>query len=153
SRWPPPRSERVRIALGVAGGIAAYKACEVVRSLTSAGAEVQVIMTANAQRFGTPLTLQALSHRKVWTDPWDVTDDEVIRHIDLARDLDALVVAPATANVLAKLAYGIADDVLTTFHLAVTAPVVLAPAMNTRMWLHPATREAVATLRARGVAI
>jgi phosphopantothenoylcysteine decarboxylase/phosphopantothenate--cysteine ligase len=143
----------VRIALGVAGGIAAYKACEVVRGLISSGADVQVIMTANAQRFVTPLTLQALSHRKVWTDPWDLTDDEVIRHVDLARDLAALVVAPATANVLAKLAHGIADDFLSTFHLAVTAPVVVAPAMNTRMWLHPATREAVATLRARGVTI
>jgi phosphopantothenoylcysteine decarboxylase/phosphopantothenate--cysteine ligase len=140
----------VRIALGVAGGIAAYKACEVVRGLTSAGAEVQVVMTGNATRFITPLTLQTLSGRKVWSDPWDLTDDEVIRHIDLARTIDAYVVAPATANVLAKLSHGIADDLVSTLYLAVTAPVVLAPAMNTRMWEHPATREAVARLAARG---
>jgi len=140
----------VRIALGVSGGIAAYKACEVVRGLTSAGAEVQVVMTANATRFITPLTLQTLSGKKVWSDPWDLTDDEVIRHVDLARTIDAYVVAPATANVLAKLAHGIADDLVSTLYLAVTAPVVLAPAMNTRMWEHPATREAVARLAARG---
>lgn len=140
----------MRIALGVSGGIAAYKACEVVRGLTSAGAEVQVVMTANATRFITPLTLQTLSGKKVWSDPWDLTDDEVIRHVDLARTIDAYVVAPATANVLAKLAHGIADDLVSTLYLAVTAPVVLAPAMNTRMWEHPATREAVARLAARG---
>ena len=140
----------MRIALGVSGGIAAYKACEVVRGLTSAGAEVQVVMTANATRFITPLTLQTLSGKKVWSDPWDLTDDEVIRHVDLARTIDAYLVAPATANVLAKLAHGIADDLVSTLYLAVTAPVVLAPAMNTRMWEHPATREAVARLAARG---
>jgi phosphopantothenoylcysteine decarboxylase/phosphopantothenate--cysteine ligase len=143
----------VRIALGVSGGIAAYKACEVVRGLTDAGAQVQVLMTTNAVRFITPLTLQALSGRKVLTHPWDLADDETIKHIDLARDLNALVVAPATANVLGKLAHGIADDLLSTFYLAVTAPVVVAPAMNTRMWLHPATQDAVATLRSRGVEI
>ena len=140
----------MRIALGVSGGIAAYKACEVVRGLTSAGAEVQVLMTQNAARFITPLTLQTLSGRKVWADPWDLEDDEVIRHIDLARALDAYVVAPATANVLAKLSHGIADDLVSTLYLAVTAPVVLAPAMNTRMWEHEATREAVSRLEARG---
>jgi phosphopantothenoylcysteine decarboxylase/phosphopantothenate--cysteine ligase len=143
----------VRIALGVSGGIAAYKACEVVRGLTDAGAQVQVLMTTNAVRFITPLTLQALSGRKVLTHPWDLADEETIKHIDLARDLNALVVAPATANVLGKLAHGIADDLLSTFYLAVTAPVVVAPAMNTRMWLHPATQDAVATLRSRGVEI
>lgn len=143
----------MRIALGVSGGIAAYKACEVVRGLTDAGAQVQVLMTTNAVRFITPLTLQALSGRKVLTHPWDLADEETIKHIDLARDLNALVVAPATANVLGKLAHGIADDLLSTFYLAVTAPVVVAPAMNTRMWLHPATQDAVATLRSRGVEI
>ena len=143
----------MRVALGVSGGIAAYKACEVVRGLTSAGAEVQVLMTANAARFITPLTLQTLSGRKVWSDPWDLEDDEVIRHIDLARGIDAYLVAPATANVLAKLAHGIADDLVSTLYLAVTAPVVVAPAMNTRMWEHPATRDAVATLASRGVTI
>jgi phosphopantothenoylcysteine decarboxylase / phosphopantothenate---cysteine ligase len=143
----------LRFALGVSGGIAAYKACEVVRGLTTAGAEVQVLMTENAARFITPLTLQTLSGRKVWTDPWDLEDDEVIRHIDLARGIDAYVVAPATANVLAKLAHGIADDLVSTLYLAVTAPVVVAPAMNTRMWEHPATRAATAALAGRGVTI
>jgi len=143
----------VRIALGVSGGIAAYKACEVVRRLTEAGADVQVLLTANAKRFITPLTLEALSGRAVWDDEGHFAEGASIRHIDLARGLDAFVVAPATANVLAKLAHGVADDLLSTFHLAVTAPVVLAPAMNTRMWLHPATQQAVATLAARGVEI
>jgi phosphopantothenoylcysteine decarboxylase / phosphopantothenate---cysteine ligase len=143
----------VRIALGVCGGIAAYKACEIVRGLTEAGASVQVLMTRNAERFITPLTLQALSGRKVWTDAWDLTDDETIKHIELTRDLAALVVAPATANALGKFAHGVADDLLSTFYLAVTAPTVIAPAMNTRMWLHPATQNALATLKGRGVAV
>lgn len=143
----------MRVALGVSGGIAAYKACEVVRGLTTAGVDVQVLMTGNAQRFVAPLTFQALSARKVLTDPWDLAGDETIRHIELSRGLDAFVVAPATANVLAKFAHGIADDILSTFYLAVTAPVVVAPAMNTRMWLHPATQDAIARLRGRGVAV
>ena len=143
----------MRIALGVSGGIAAYKACEVVRGLTEAGAEVQVVMTANASRFITPLTLHALSGRAVWTDLFDPAEDAAIRHIELTRGLDALVVAPATANVLAKLAHGVGDDLLSTLYLAVTAPVVVAPAMNSRMWLHPATQAAVAMLEGRGVRI
>ncbi len=141
------------IALGVSGGIAAYKACEIVRGLDRAGASVQVVMTANATRFITPLTLETLSRRKVLLDPFDLAASETVQHIDLARQVDALVVAPATANVLAKLAAGIADDFLSTFYLAVTAPVVVAPAMNTRMWLHPATRASLATLKARGVGV
>ncbi|HEX4823324.1 MAG TPA: bifunctional phosphopantothenoylcysteine decarboxylase/phosphopantothenate--cysteine ligase CoaBC [Candidatus Polarisedimenticolaceae bacterium] len=143
----------MKIALGVTGGIAAYKACEVVRGLTEAGASVQVLMTRNAERFITPLTLQALSGRKVWTDTFDASSDATIHHVDLARDLDAFVVAPATANVLGKLAHGIADDLLSTFYLAVTAPVVVAPAMNTRMWLHPATQDAVIALKRRATVI
>jgi len=143
----------VRISLGVSGGIAAYKACDIVRRLTDSGASVQVLMTRNAERFITPLTLQALSGSKVWTDPWDIASGDTIRHIELARDLDAFVVAPATANVLAKFAQGLADDLLSTFYLAVTAPVLVAPAMNTRMWLHPATQEAIRMLRSRGVAV
>lgn len=141
------------IALGVSGGIAAYKACEIVRGLDRAGASVQVIMTANATRFIAPLTLGTLSRRQVLLDPFDPASAETVQHIDLARRVSALVVAPATANILAKFAAGIADDFLSTFYLAVTAPVVAAPAMNTRMWLHPATRASVATLRARGVRI
>jgi phosphopantothenoylcysteine decarboxylase/phosphopantothenate--cysteine ligase len=143
----------VRIALGVSGGIAAYKACDIVRRLTDSGAAVQVLMTRNAVRFITPLTLQTLSGRKVWVDPWDLDSDETIKHIELTRGLDAFVVAPATANVLGKFAHGVGDDLISTFYLAVTAPVVLAPAMNTRMWLHPATQDAIRALRARGAEI
>jgi phosphopantothenoylcysteine decarboxylase/phosphopantothenate--cysteine ligase len=141
------------IALGVSGGIAAYKACEIVRGLYKAGAEVQVILTRNGERFITPLTLQTLSGREVLTDAWDLTADASIRHIELTREIDALVVAPATANTIAKLARGVADDFLSTFYTAVTAPVVVAPAMNTRMWLGAANQENVATLRAKGVQV
>ena len=139
------------IALGVSGGIAAYKACEVVRGLDRAGVDVQVILTQNATEFITPLTLQALSRRKVLLDPYDLSSDETIQHIELTQRIDALVVAPATANILAKFAGGIADDLLSTFYTAVTAPVVVAPSMNTRMWLHPATQANVDVLRGRGV--
>ena len=141
----------MRVALGVSGGIAAYKAPEIVRGLTQAGCEVRVILTRNAEQFVTPLTLQTLSRRPVLRDTFDLNAEETVRHVELARELDALVVAPATANVLGKFAHGIADDLLSTFHLAVTAPLVMAPAMNTRMWAHPAVRESVALLRARGV--
>ncbi len=141
------------VALGVSGGIAAYKACEVVRGLDRAGCAVQVVLTANAARFITPLTLQTLSRRKVALDPFDLSSPETARHVELAREISALVVAPATANVLAKFARGIADDLLSTFYLAVASPVVVAPAMNARMWLHPATRENLAALAARGVEI
>jgi len=138
------------IALGISGGIAAYKACEVVRGLDRAGAEVQVILTDNAARFITPLTLQTLSRRKVLTDPFDLSTVRTIQHIELTREIDTLVVAPATANTLAKFARGIADDLLSTFYTAVTRPVVLAPAMNTRMWLHQATQDNLAILRSTG---
>ena len=143
----------MRIALGVSGGIAAYKACEIVRRLTEAGATVQVLMTRNAERFITPLTLSALSGAKVATDAFELGSDETIRHIEMARDLDAFVVAPATANIVSKFARGIADDLLSTYYLAVTAPTLVAPAMNTRMWLHPATQEAIRLLQGRGVAV
>src|SRR5688572_10628706 len=121
----------MRVALGVSGGIAAYKAPEIVRGLDQAGFEVQVVLTRNAEQFVTPLTLQTLSRRKVLREPFALDAEETVRHVELARELDALVVAPATANVLGKLAHGIADDLLSTLYLAVTAPVVLAPAMNT----------------------
>ena len=141
------------IALGVSGGIAAYKACEIVRGLYKAGSDVQVILTRNAARFITPLTLQTLSGRKVLMEAWDLDADETVRHIELSRNIDALVVAPATANILAKFARGVADDFLSTFYVSVTAPVVVAPAMNTRMWLHPATQDNLDVLRSRGVQI
>jgi len=142
-----------RIALGVTGGIAAYKAAEIVRGLVTRGADVQVLMTEHAQRFITPLTLQTLSGHRVLSDPWDLTQGADIQHIALARGLDALLVAPATADMIAKFAHGIADDFLSTFYLAVTAPVVVAPAMNLWMWDHPATRANLETLRARGVQV
>ena len=140
----------MRVALGVSGGIAAYKACEIVRGFDRAGAEVQVILTRNATEFVTPLALETLSRRPVLLETFGSSRGDPIRHIDLTRWIDALVIAPATANVLAKIARGVADDLLTTTYLAVTAPVVLAPAMNPRMWLHPATQENLAVLRGRG---
>jgi phosphopantothenoylcysteine decarboxylase/phosphopantothenate--cysteine ligase len=141
------------VALGVSGGIAAYKATEIVRGLDRAGVDVQVILTANAKQFVTPLTLQTLSRRRVLVDPFALDEDQTIRHIELTRDIAALVVAPATANTLAKFSRGIADDLLSTFYISVTAPVLVAPAMNTRMWLHPATRANVARLAARAVEV
>jgi phosphopantothenoylcysteine decarboxylase/phosphopantothenate--cysteine ligase len=143
----------VRIALGVSGGIAAYKAAEIVRGLDRAGVEVQVLLTDHATEFVTPLTLQTLSRRKVLVGQYDLESERTIRHIDLTRTISALVIAPATANVLAKIARGVADDLLSTFYTSVTAPVVVAPAMNTRMWLHPATQDNVRALRARGVRV
>jgi phosphopantothenoylcysteine decarboxylase/phosphopantothenate--cysteine ligase len=142
-----------RIALGVSGGIAAYKAAEIVRGLRRGGAEVHVLMTRNARRFITPLTLETLSGRRVLSDPWRGASGSDIEHITLARGLDLMVVAPATADILAKLAHGLADDFLSTFHLAVRAPVLVAPAMNVGMWEHPATRANLQTLRQRGVAV
>jgi len=142
-----------RIALGVTGGIAAYKAAEIVRGLTRSGAEVHVIMSAGGQKFITPLTLQTLSGQGVITDPWDLSRGPDIQHIALARGVDLFLVAPATADVLAKLAHGIADDFLSTFYLAVTAPVAVAPAMNLWMWEHPATQANIALLKSRGVRI
>ncbi len=143
----------VLVALGVTGGIAAYKACEIVRGLDRAGIEVQVILTPGGSRFITPLTLQTLSRRKVLVEGADLEDEQTIRHIELARRVACFAVAPATANALAKLARGIADDLLSTFAISHTAPVVVAPAMNTRMWLHPATQENLGILRARAVRI
>jgi len=143
----------MRIALGVSGGIAAYKACEIVRGLYKAGAETQVILTRNAERFITPLTLRSLSGQRVLTDRWEEDLEATVRHIELTREIDAFVVAPATANVIAKFAHGIADDFLSTFFVSVTAPTVVAPAMNTRMWLNAVTQDNVAALRARGVRV
>jgi phosphopantothenoylcysteine decarboxylase/phosphopantothenate--cysteine ligase len=143
----------VLVALGVSGGIAAYKACEVVRGLDRAGVEVQVLLTRNATQFITPLTLQTLSRRKVLVEPFDLADAQTIRHIELTRRIAAFVVAPATANLLAKFSRGIADDLVSTFHVSVTAPVLVAPSMNTRMLLHPATQENLGRLRARGVQV
>lgn len=138
------------VALGISGGIAAYKACEIIRGLDKAGVEVQTILSRGGARFITPLTLQTLSRNAVLSDRPVPGEGSAVRHIDLTRRIDVFAVAPATANFLAKFARGIADDFLSTFYISVTAPVVLAPAMNSRMWEHPATRENLAILKARG---
>jgi len=152
----------MKIALGVTGGIAAYKAAEIVRLLQDRGIRVQVIMTRAAQEFVRPLTFAALSGEKVITgmfSPGDVLNDEqsnidsAIEHIAVAQSIDALVIAPATADVLAHFARGIATDFLTTLYLATSAPVVVAPAMNVNMWNHPATQSNLQILRQRGVKI
>jgi phosphopantothenoylcysteine decarboxylase/phosphopantothenate--cysteine ligase len=141
------------VVVGMSGGIACYKACDVVRLLARAGATVRAVMTANAREFVTPLTLQTLSGHPVATETFDLTQESEIGHIQLADTADVVLVAPATANVLAKMAHGIADDLLTTVLLATRAPVLVAPAMNVNMWQHAATVANVATLTKRGVQI
>jgi len=149
----------MKVALGVTGGIAAYKAAEIVRLLQDRGIRVQVVMTRAAQEFVRPLTFAALSGEKVITGMFSAGEeheaniDSAIEHIAVAQSIDALVVAPATADVLAHFAQGIASDFLTTLYLATTAPVVVAPAMNVNMWDHPATQANLAILRQRGVKI
>jgi phosphopantothenoylcysteine decarboxylase / phosphopantothenate---cysteine ligase len=148
----------MKIALGVSGGIAAYKAAEIVRQLQERGMGVQVIMTAAAQEFVRPLTFAALSGEKVITSMFGSGDeqpnlDSAVEHIAVAQSIDALLVAPATADVIAKFAQGIANDFLSTLYLATTAPVIVAPAMNLNMWEHPATQANLEILRRRGVHI
>ena len=149
----------MKIALGVSGGIAAYKAAEIVRLLQDRGVRVQVIMTGAAQEFIRPLTFAALSGEKVITDMFGAgagehpNIDSAVEHIAVAQAIDALLVAPATADVLAKFAQGIASDFLSTLYLATTAPVVVAPAMNVNMWDHPATQANLEILKKRGVRI
>ncbi len=140
-----------KLLLGVSGGIAAYKAIELVRRLREADAEVRVVMTENAQRFVTALSFQAVSGQLVRTSLWDEAAEAAMGHIELARWADRIVVAPASADTIAKLAHGFADDLLTTLCLATTAPISIVPSMNNRMWLHAATQANVATLRGRGV--
>jgi phosphopantothenoylcysteine decarboxylase/phosphopantothenate--cysteine ligase len=149
----------MKIALGVCGGIAAYKAAEIVRLLQDRGIRVQVVMTDSAQEFIRPLTFAALSGEKVITGMFnrdagaEPNIDSAIEHIAVAQSIDALVIAPATADLIAKFAQGIANDFLTTLYLATTAPVVVAPAMNVNMWDHPATQQNLDRLRKRGVRI
>ena len=142
--------EGTSILVGVTGGIAAYKAAELVRCLVKAGAQVRVIMTAAAQQFITPLTLQTLSGQPVGTDLFGLESEARIGHIHMAREAQLVVVAPATANVMAKMAAGFADDYLTTTILAGKSPVLICPAMNVVMWEHPATRRNLNTLRELG---
>jgi phosphopantothenoylcysteine decarboxylase len=142
------------IVLGVTGSIAAHKAADLASVLTKAGHHVRVVMTADAQRFITPLPFKTLSRHPVITDLYDEEEGWKPTHIRLADEADLLLVAPATANVMAKLAHGLADDALTCIAHALNpkAKILLAPAMNGKMWLHAATQENVATLKARGVA-
>src|SRR3954471_7980493 len=147
-----PLADR-RILLVIGGGIAAYKSLDLIRRLRERGAAVRCILTKGAQEFVTPLAAAALAGTKAHTDLFDRDDEADIGHIRLARDADAIVVAPATANLIAKMAGGHADDLASAVLLATTLPILIAPAMNPRMWLHPATQRNVATLRADGVHI
>lgn len=142
-----------RVALGVTGGIAAYKAAEILRGLQRAGCTVRVAMTEHATRMIAPLTFRALSGAHVIVDDYAPDNPDPIAHITFSQTIDLFLVAPATANIIAKFAHGVADDFLTTTYLACTAPVLLAPAMNTTMWEHPATQRNLAQLRADGVQI
>ncbi|MBV8632499.1 MAG: bifunctional phosphopantothenoylcysteine decarboxylase/phosphopantothenate--cysteine ligase CoaBC [Silvibacterium sp.] len=149
----------MKVTVGVSGGIAAYKAAELVRALQQHAIDVHVVMTEAAMQFVQPLTFASLTGHKVITTLWvapespDSNLDSAIEHIEAAQTTDLLVVAPATANILAKFAHGIADDFLTTLYLATTAPVIVAPAMNVNMWQHPATQANVESLAARNVRI
>lgn len=140
-----------RIVLGISGGIAAFKAASLCSALVKAGAHVNVIMTEGATKFITPLTLQTISRHRVITDVFAEDDPSVVSHIDLADAADMVVIAPATANVIAKMAYGLADDMLTTTLLATRAPILVAPAMNVHMYDHPTVQSNMRTLEERGV--
>ncbi|AGA58307.1 phosphopantothenoylcysteine decarboxylase/phosphopantothenate--cysteine ligase [Thermobacillus composti KWC4] len=139
------------IVVGVTGGIAAYKAAALVSRLTQRGADVRVIMTESAAKFVAPLTFQTLSRNPVYTDTFDERDPAVVSHIDLADHADLFIVAPATANIIAKMAHGLADDMLSTTLLATTAPILVAPAMNVHMYAHPAVQANLRLLAERGV--
>ena len=142
-----------RLVLGVTGGIAAYKAAELARLLVKAGAEVHVVLTAAGAQFVTPVTFQALTGTPAWSDPWDARLPSNMTHIDLSRGADAIVVAPASADFLAKLAHGLADDLLSTLCLARDCPLIVAPAMNRQMWQNPATQRNKSQLLQDGVTI
>lgn len=150
---PIPVLKDRRIILGVTGGIAAYKVADLASKLTQAGAQVDVVMTAAATRFVTPLTFQALTGRPVWTDLWAPTPETALPHVTLGEAAELVVIAPATADFLAKMAHGLANDLLSALCLSTRAPILVAPAMDVGMWAHPATQENVERLRARGVEI
>ncbi len=142
-----------KIVLGVSGGIAAYKSAELVRALIQEGAEVQVVMTEAAQRFITPITLQALSGKPVFTDQWDERIANNMAHIELSRQADAILIAPTSADLMTKLSLGLADDLLTTLCLARDCPLLIAPAMNLQMWSHAATQRSLKRLEDDGVMV
>ncbi len=143
--------EGKRILLGMTGGVAAFKSCELARRLGRVGADVRVVMTEAATRFVTPVTMQALTGQTAWTDLWDARVPDNMGHIELSRDRDLIVVAPATADFMAKAANGLADDLLSSIVLARRCPLMLAPAMNVEMWQNPATQRNVRTLHGDGV--
>src|SRR5213596_396269 len=140
-----------RILLIVGGGIAAYKACELIRLIRKAGGSVRCVLTAGGAQFVTPMTLAALSEQQVHTSLWDLKDETEMGHIQLSREADLVVICPATADLLAKMAAGIADDLATTLLLATDKPVLAIPAMNVRMWQHAATQRNIAQLKSDGV--
>jgi phosphopantothenoylcysteine decarboxylase/phosphopantothenate--cysteine ligase len=142
-----------KILVGVSGGIAAYKVAELIRMLKTSGAQVQVVMTSHAKHFITPLTLEILSQKPVYDDLFAPDLESNIGHIQLARWPDVIMIAPASANIIARIAHGIADDLLTTLCLATSAPIVVAPAMNHLMWENPATKDNILCLRKRGIEI
>ena len=142
-----------RILLIVGGGIAAYKAAELIRLIRKAGHDVTPVLTAGGAHFVTPMSLAALAESPVYTSLWDLKDEAEMGHIQLSRAADLVLVCPATADLLAKMAAGIADDLATTLLLATDKPVVVAPAMNVRMWQHDATQANIATLRARSITV
>ena len=139
------------VVLGVTGGIAAYKSCEVVSRLRKQGAQVFVIMTKNACQFVAPMTFETLSNNPCVNDTFERPERWEVEHVALAKKADLFLIAPATANIMAKMAHGIADDMLSTTVLATKAPVLIAPAMNTGMWTNEATQENLRILKARGV--
>ena len=142
-----------RILLIVGGGIAAYKACELIRLIRKDGMSVRCVLTEGGAQFVTPMTLAALSEQPVHTSLWDLKDEAEMGHIQLSREADLVVVAPATADLLAKMAAGVSDSLATTLLLATDKPVLAAPAMNVRMWGHAATRRNVARLREDGITV
>ena len=145
-----PKVKRT-ILVGVTASIAAYKAADLVSKLRKAGHAIHVLMTADAQRFITPLTLRTLSGHSVILNMFDENPESHVMHVDLADKSDLLIIAPATADIIANLAHGLADEALLAIALVCRCPILVAPAMNSRMWLHPATQQNVATLKARGV--
>ena len=142
-----------KIVLGISGGIAAYKSAELARALIQEGAEVQVVMTEAAQQFITPITMQALTGKLVFTNQWDDRIANNMAHIELSRQADVILIAPASADLIAKLSLGLADDLLSTLCLARDCPLLIAPAMNLQMWAHPATQRSIARLNSDGITI
>src|SRR5262245_59205558 len=145
------KDQKFRVGLGVSGGIAAYKAIEVLRGLQKAGCDVQVCMTRHATEFIQPLTFRALTDKYVLVDDYAPANPDPIAHINFSQNIDLLLIVPATANIIAKFANGVADDFLTSTYLASTAPVLIAPAMNTTMWEQPATQRNIEQLKKDGV--